>query len=130
MENSWDENYNKFNNLVNWSSLRLHKRKLKEIAGIIKGERLAKILKNYTIDYKFWNHGMPDLILWDEDTDRIKFSEVKSENDRLSEVQKSWLAYMSNSGIHCEVCFVNAKQLPDGVKEVEIFPRETAAMTD
>lgn len=29
---------------------------------------------------------MPDLILWDAKTQRVKFSEVKSENDRLSEV--------------------------------------------
>lgn len=29
---------------------------------------------------------MPDLILWCKDTGRVKFSEVKSENDKLSDV--------------------------------------------
>jgi hypothetical protein len=29
---------------------------------------------------------MPDLIVWDEKSKRIKFSEVKSTNDRLSEI--------------------------------------------
>jgi hypothetical protein len=29
---------------------------------------------------------MPDLIVWDEKKKRIKFSEVKSTNDRLSEI--------------------------------------------
>ena len=121
VERSWERNLNKFNSLVDWSSLRLHKRRLQEIAGIIQGARMAKILKNYAEDYKFWNHGMPDLILWDTDTDRVKFCEVKSENDRLSEVQKAWLAHMSSSQIHCEVCFINSKARPEDVEEVQIF---------
>lgn len=84
IEKSWDKNLNKFNNLVNWGSLRLHKKRLKELASLIGGERMEAIVRNYTVDYKFWNHGMPDLVLWNQK--QIKFSEVKSENDRLSEV--------------------------------------------
>ncbi len=71
---------------MNWNSIRLNKRRLKEIASILGGIKISAIIKNYTIDYKFWNHGMADLILWDQSTQRVKFSEVKSENDRLSEV--------------------------------------------
>ena len=78
MELCWENNKNKFNSFVNWDSLIYNKRKLLEIAGLLKGQRVAAILKNYTIDYKFWNHGMPDLVLWDDKTKRIKFSEVKS----------------------------------------------------
>lgn len=74
---------------------------------ILGGRRLAAILHNYAKDYKAWNHGMPDLVLWNKEQGVIKFSEVKSENDRLSEVQKSWLSYLSNNQIHCEVCLVN-----------------------
>ena len=44
------------------------------------------MLENYSKDYKYWNHGMPDLILWDSSRDIVIFSEVKSENDKLSEV--------------------------------------------
>jgi len=95
IEKSWSLNVNKFNHFINWSSVRLNKKRIKEIASIIGGRKLAALLKNYTIDYKFWNHGMPDLILWNPKTNTVKFSEVKSENDRLSEVQKAWLAYMS-----------------------------------
>ena len=50
---------------------------------------------------------MPDLILWDSKTDRVKFSEVKSETDRLSEVQRAWLAFLSQNEIEVEVCYVN-----------------------
>jgi Fanconi-associated nuclease 1 len=55
---------------------------------------------------------MADLILWDADTGRIKFSEVKSENDRLSEVQRAWIAYLSQIGVNIEVCYVN--RIPHG----------------
>ena len=107
VERVWDKNCNRFNNLVKWDSLRLHKKRLKELANLLGGVRMEAIVRNYTIDYKFWNHGMPDLIVWNPKSRIIKFSEVKSENDRLSEVQKAWLAYMSNNGIFCEVCLVN-----------------------
>ena len=37
----------------------------------------------------------------------VKFSEVKSTNDRLSETQKAWLTFFIENGIMCEVCLVN-----------------------
>ncbi len=67
-------------------------------------------MENYCKDFKYWNHGMPDLILWESQTGRVKFSEVKSENDRLSEVQRAWIAYLSNCGVEIEVCYVNRLQ--------------------
>jgi len=71
------------------------------------GDKVSAILKNYTVSYKFWNHGMADLILWNVKTNKIKFSEVKSTNDRLSETQKAWLQYMQENNIDCEICLVN-----------------------
>ena len=62
---------------------------------------------------------MPDLILWNPKTKTVKFSEVKSENDRLSEVQKAWLAYMSQNEIQCEVCLVNWDT--DGREDIEVI---------
>ena len=72
--------------MVSWDSLRLNKKRLCEIGSIFGGHRLSLIMANYCKDFKYWNHGMPDLILWDSQTGRVKFSEVKSETDRLSEV--------------------------------------------
>jgi hypothetical protein len=95
LNQSYEQNENKFNRFVSWDSLRLTKRRLGEIAVIFGGKRLAAIMINYCKDFKFWNHGMADLILWDSATGRVKFSEVKSENDRLSEVQRAWIAYLS-----------------------------------
>ena len=70
---------------MNWSSLRLTCAKLQQLGYVLGGQKTAAILRNYTVSYKFWNHGMADLILWNVKTDKIKFSEVKSTNDRLSE---------------------------------------------
>ena len=64
LDKVWKNNCNKFNDFVNWSSTRLTINKLKLISSLLGGEKLAAILKNYTVSYKFWNHGMPDLILW------------------------------------------------------------------
>jgi len=55
----------KLNRFVNWHAIKLNKRKLAEISEILSGKHISSILTNYARDYKFWNHGMPDLILWD-----------------------------------------------------------------
>ena len=112
---SWDTNFNKFNSWINWSSVRLNKERLTDIASILGGYRLGVIMQNYAENYKYWNHGMPDLILWNAST--VKFSEVKSETDRLSEVQKAWIAFLSQHEIYVDVCYVNR----DMEKAVEVF---------
>ena len=43
---------------------------------------------------------MPDLLLWNLETKDIKFSEVKSENNKLSEVQKGCIQYLSKIGMN------------------------------
>ena len=111
---------NKYNALVNWDSTRLTQKRLVEIGSILGGQRISKILENYCKDFKYWNHGMPDLILWSQNTntkdsklksqlsDKIaKFSEVKSESDRLSEVQIAWLNFFTENNISAEVCLIN-----------------------
>ena len=92
---------------MNWDSLKLTQKRLSEIGSILGGQCLSKILGNYARDYKYWNHGMPDLILWCKETNRVKFSEVKSENDRLSDVQIAWLNFFTENGIKAEACYIN-----------------------
>ncbi len=59
---------------------------------------------------------MPDLVLWREDKQAVKFVEVKSETDNLSEQQKCWLVNITNAGVECEVCWVT-----DKVEGVDVF---------
>jgi hypothetical protein len=60
----YDKHKGKYNGLVNWDSLKLTGKRLGEIAGVLGSKNLSKIMTNYATDYKHWNHGMPDLILW------------------------------------------------------------------
>lgn len=59
---------------------------------------------------------MPDLVLWREDRAAIKFVEVKSETDNLSEQQKCWILNITNEGIECDLCLVT-----DKVEGVDVF---------
>lgn len=49
------------------------------------GSLLAMFFQKFAEDFKNWSYGMPDLVLWREDKKMIKFVEVKSETDNLSE---------------------------------------------
>ncbi|CAI2371364.1 unnamed protein product [Moneuplotes crassus] len=105
----WETHKYKHNCAISWDSISFSKEKLKDIIPCMGGDILAKIVKKYCYDYKNWNHGMPDLLLWNPEEKKIKFSEVKSEFDKLSEVQKGWLEYLSQCGIHAEACYINRR---------------------
>ena len=49
------------------------------------GKLIAMFFEKLAMDFKNWSFGMPDLVLWREDKQAIKFVEVKSETDNLSE---------------------------------------------
>ena len=61
---SYKKNRHKYNSFVKWDSIKLTQRRITEIACCLGGRQLSLILRNYCKDYKYWNHGMPDLILW------------------------------------------------------------------
>ena len=76
---------------------------------------ISHIIIKYALDFKNWSHGLPDLFLWNIDTKEAKFVEVKSETDRLSYMQKAWIAYLKQGNISVEVCFVKDQYHPDAV---------------
>ena len=80
------------------------------------GKLIAMFFKKLAIDFKAWSFGMPDLVLWREDKKAIKFVEVKSETDNLSEQQKCWLVNITNVGVECDLCWVT-----DKVEGVDVF---------
>ena len=65
---------------------------------------LVNVLKVLAKDYRHNSSGMPDLILVNKT--EVKFVEVKSHNDRLSDQQKMWIKVLSTSGIKTEVVHV------------------------
>ncbi|CAG9320795.1 unnamed protein product [Blepharisma stoltei] len=67
---------------------------------------LKKICETFAMDFKHHIHGMPDLVLWRGE--EVKFSEIKSTNDRLSDHQRFWIKLLSIYGCKIEVCHVIA----------------------
>lgn len=71
--------------LVNWDDLKLTRDRMASIIYCMGGKLLSMFFKKLALDFKMWCFGMPDLVLWREDKKAIKFVEVKSETDNLSE---------------------------------------------
>ena len=60
--------------------------------------------------------GVPDLFLWrvgegEGERGEVKFAEVKSENDRLSDTQRLWIHVLSGAGVRVELCAAVAKEV-------------------
>lgn len=75
---------------------------LLEVSGCFAGEALAAICRVLAQEYRVRGGGMPDLLLWR--AGEVKFVEVKSANDRLSETQKLWIHVLLGAGVPVEVC--------------------------
>jgi len=93
---------------------------LLEIVKCFDGQALATVCKVMAQEYRVRGGGMPDLFLWRkgkiEDGERpgkgeVVFSEVKSENDRLSDTQRLWIHVLTGAGIRVELCNARAKEL-------------------
>ena len=88
---------------------------LEEIVTCFRGEALAVVCKVMAQEYQQRGGGIPDLFLWQPERNVVMFSEVKSENDRLSDTQRLWIHVLSGAGIKVELCNAVAKE----VRQVE-----------
>lgn len=84
---------------------------LLEIVGCFDGTALATICKVMAQEYRVRGGGIPDLFLWDPIKKEVLFSEVKSENDRLSDTQRLWIHVLTGAGIRVELCNAVAKEV-------------------
>ncbi|KAF2847891.1 hypothetical protein T440DRAFT_184625 [Plenodomus tracheiphilus IPT5] len=89
---------------------------LTEIARCFDGEALAIVCKVMAQEYGQRGGGVPDLFLWrvpEEEGKKceVKFAEVKSENDRLSDTQRLWIHVLSGAGVRVELCSAVAKEV-------------------
>lgn len=62
-------------------------------------------------EYQQRGGGIPDLFLWHIEQNEVMFSEVKSENDRLSDTQRLWIHVLTGAGIKVELCNAAAKEV-------------------
>ncbi|PVI08223.1 hypothetical protein DM02DRAFT_156188 [Periconia macrospinosa] len=105
---------------------------LLEIADCFDGEALATVCKVMAQEYGQRGGGVPDLFLWKVDANdnetgkneeshqtevkkkakgQVKFAEVKSENDRLSDTQRLWIHVLSGAGVTVELCAAVAEEV-------------------
>jgi Fanconi-associated nuclease 1 len=84
---------------------------LLEIVSCFDGQALATVCKVMAQEYRVRGGGMPDLFLWDKEKKEVVFSEVKSENDRLSDTQRLWIHVLTGAGIRVELCNAVAREV-------------------
>lgn len=84
---------------------------LLEIVRCFDGEALATMCKVLAQEYGQRGGGMPDLFLWHPEKGEVKFAEVKSENDRLSDTQRLWIHVLTGAGINVDLCHAVAKEV-------------------
>ena len=88
---------------------------LLEIVESFGGEALSTCCKVLAQEYGQRGGGVPDLFLWkksgEQEKGDVMFSEVKSENDRLSDTQRLWIHVLTGAGIKVELCNAVAKEV-------------------
>lgn len=84
---------------------------LVEIVRCFKGEALATVCKVMAQEYQQRGGGIPDLFLWNPEMGIVKFAEVKSENDRLSDTQRLWIHILLGAGVEVELCNAVAREV-------------------
>ena len=77
---------------------------LQEILQVLPPACLISIFRILAQDYKYTNHGLPDLLLWNSTS--VMLVEVKSHNDRLADHQKLWIQMLTELGLRVEVLHV------------------------
>lgn len=84
---------------------------LVEIVQCFSGAALATVCKVMAQEFQQRGGGIPDLFLWNPDKKEVMFSEVKSENDRLSDTQRLWIHVLMGAGVKVELCNAVAKEV-------------------
>jgi len=84
---------------------------LVEIVQCFRGEALATICKVMAQEYQQRGGGIPDLFLWKPEERTVRFAEVKSENDRLSDTQRLWIHILMAAGVQVELCNAIAREV-------------------
>ena len=88
---------------------------LLEIAQAFPPAALSSAMKVMAQEYGQRGGGVPDLFLWKVGEGgvggEVMFSEVKSENDRLSDTQRMWIDVLSGAGVKVELCHALASEV-------------------
>ena len=106
---SWSAHFGRKISGIFWHLLRIED--LCDILDGIGGMAIHYMMKLLMLDYRVWSIGAPDLILWRKTTNssaEVKFVEVKSSNDHLTERQQAWLSALYEAGVDVAICKVSS----------------------
>jgi Fanconi-associated nuclease 1 len=84
---------------------------LLEIAEFFDGDALSTICKVMAQEYSVRGGGVPDLFLWHPEKREVRFAEVKSENDRLSDTQRLWIHVLTGAGVKVDLALAVAEEV-------------------
>ncbi|KAJ2092212.1 hypothetical protein IW138_001279 [Coemansia sp. RSA 986] len=76
------------------------------VAQYMGGKGLEAICRVLAKEYRLKSSGFPDLCLWNKNTKKVMFVEVKSPKDKLSDMQRDWIDILLKNGIEVELCLV------------------------
>lgn len=101
----YEKYYKKLSHFVNWELLDTWGKPFLRsvVCGLSSG--IPEILSVLSMDYRHYCSGMPDLILLKNC--EIKFCEVKSTNDKLSDQQRTWIRVLTTAGCKVEVFHIS-----------------------
>ncbi|XP_052743686.1 fanconi-associated nuclease 1 [Bicyclus anynana] len=67
---------------------------------------VAALCRRLATQYQYAHSGFPDLTLWNVNTKKISFVEVKTDSDKPSMKQKQWLLYLLDCELSARFCYV------------------------
>ncbi|XP_072593159.1 fanconi-associated nuclease 1 isoform X4 [Vulpes vulpes] len=79
-----------------------------DLVSCLGGPVLSGVCRRLAVDFRHCRGGLPDLVVWNSQSHRVKLVEVKGPNDRLSHKQMIWLDELQKLGAEVEVCHVVA----------------------
>ncbi|KAG9020285.1 hypothetical protein FS842_007431, partial [Serendipita sp. 407] len=91
-----------------WDAFERHE--ILEILECMKPSVIHDICLQQIQDFEASGGGVPDLIVWNHSSLDVRFVEVKSPSDKLSETQKLWIHTLLSAGATVEVCHVETEE--------------------
>ncbi|KAK8761888.1 hypothetical protein V5799_026847 [Amblyomma americanum] len=92
--------------LVQWD--RFSCTDIQEIVRCLGPTVLSRVCELLARQFRHRRSGLPDLLVWNPETNKAKAAEVKGPGDTLSPKQVVWLRELLALGVDCEVCRVTA----------------------
>ncbi|KAK9871870.1 hypothetical protein WA026_015117 [Henosepilachna vigintioctopunctata] len=106
LKENWDY-HSQEETITNFNSVTTSFQELLRMVKCIDRKVLSDIFKRLVINFKIFHSGLPDLFLWNSDSNKCKFVEVKGEGDKLSHKQILWIQYLIDIGANAEMCHVS-----------------------